>query len=277
MKKDDILFFSPFSGIWKHSIVEKQISNQLKNKFTVHKIFCDGYFSDFCTVMNAKNLTLLSSKESKDLVCTNCKKNREVLKDDYEIAIEINEQMFRSPEFLDFKRSLKSMNFESLYPMEFLGVKVGKIAIAETILKFKIIDNEFAPEQLKFYRLKITQCVQSILMAKSALSKADFKFVFIFSPQYAITGAFAAYCETIGITVYAIQLTGNFSERTRSVTIYNWAKWRLNLAPLYEWRAVHYVPSKHELNRATKHLKFLQIPNSPFVYLPVRKGQSIRY
>ncbi len=275
VEKESVLFFAPFSGIWKHALSEYGLIRILKKKYKVYDIRCDRYFREFCTVMNNKNLDLASSHDDKEQICFACKKNAKLLN-------------FRGITRLDLKvptndlninstiSSIYTKDFKELYSLEFNSIPIGRIAIFESIIKYKKTDFNFSEEELAHYRTKVVHALKASLIADAAASIINPKFVFIHSPQYAVGGSFGAYFERKKIKVYAISQSSNASERYRSVMLWNWNKHKLNNPAKESWAEGTKSVSKLDLKRASRHLEYLKAGNSPFIYSPRHNGNSIR-
>ena len=203
VEKESVLFFSPFSGIWKHALAEYGIMRILKKKYKVYDIRCDRYFREFCTVMNNKNLDLVSSYDAKEQICFACKKKaqlfnvRGITRLDLEVPtndLNINSTI----------ASIYAKDFKELYTLEFNSIPIGRIAVFESIIKYKKRDFNFSEEELAHYRTKVVHALKASLIADAAASIINPKFVFLHSPQYAVGGGFGAYFERKKIKVYTI-------------------------------------------------------------------------
>jgi hypothetical protein len=275
VEKESVLFFAPFSGIWKHSLSEYGLIRILKNKYKVYDIRCDRYFREFCTVMNNKNLDLVSSHDDKEQICFACKKNAKLLNvrgiTRLELEVPINDLNINST-----IASIYTKDFKELYNLEFNSIPVGRIAVFESIIKYKKTDFNFSEEELAHYRTKVIHALKASLIADAAANIINPKFVFIHSPQYAVGGSFGAYFERKKIKVYAISQSSNASERYRSVMLWNWNKHKLNNPAKESWVEGTKSVSKSDLKRASRHLKYLKTGNSPFTYSAKYTGNSIR-
>ena len=275
VEKESVLFFSPFSGIWKHALAEYGIMRILKKKYKVYDIRCDRYFREFCTVMNNKNLDLVSSYDAKEQICFACKKNaqlfnvRGITRLDLEVPtndLNINSTI----------ASIYAKDFKELYTLEFNSIPIGRIAVFESIIKYKKRDFNFSEEELAHYRTKVVHALKASLIADAAASIINPKFVFIHSPQYAVGGSFGAYFERKKIKVYTINHSNIAPERYKSIILWNWNKYKLNNPAKESWAEGTKSVSKLDLKRASRHLKYQKAENSPFIYSPRYSGNSIR-
>lgn len=271
-----ILFYSPFSGIWKHAVADFQIKKSLARYAQVIDIDCDGFFAELCTVMNMKKLSLQSTKDEKQLVCLNCKKNSSITKHDKIFRFTPSKEIFYEKDVLALQNQIQHMNLSDLRNFHYLGVNIGKISLFETIIKYKKNDFNLKSEEINFYKIKVLHAAKSTLIAKEVISKFNPTHVVIFNPQYSIPGAFASYCEIHGIPVYGINFSYNFNEISRAVSIWNWNTFKLNSPALHKWKENRVESSKKEINRAKKHSLASSSANTSYAYSLKQSNRSAR-
>jgi len=242
----------------------------------VYDVRCEEYFAEFCTVMSMKRLQVSNSNNEKNAICIGCKKNSEKLKVKNVIHPELDNRIFQDSDYISLLNDIESMEFGDLFNLKFKLVEIGRIAILETSLHFKKIDLEFENNELAHYRIKLIHAAKSILIAKELFSKLEFRIVFIHSPEYSVGGAFAAYCELQKIKVFNISFSLNMAEKSSSLMIYDWAKYKLLLPQPTLAYSQNYSPSKSSLKRAGRHLSRILEEESPFVFSSRKKGVSTR-
>ena len=274
--KESLLFFSPFSGNWKAALTEHQIMKSLTRDFDIFDIRCDEYFREFCTVMNAKRLDISSDEKSKKNICQSCIKNTQILKSKKIQTSTILKSLFMDEEYIKLQKDITDTDVSELIHQKFRELNIGKLSIFETIIKYKKIDFQFEPIQLLHYRTKLLHAAKSVLIAEEILMEIKPKAIFIFSPEYAVTGAFAEYCISKGFRVYGIHFAANANEIFQTVQIFDWKKYKLRLPSLEYWNNEQVSVSGSALNRIKKHLPALRDPHAAFVYSSQKSGASIR-
>ena len=273
--KKEVLFFSPFSGIWKHSLAEFTLMKLISKRYRVKVIRCEQTFSEFCTVMNAKGLAISSTEYEKKSICAGCLKNASLLRNpDFEVLS--YQSTFTDLESKSVEEKIENASTEDLIRFEFLKVPVGKISTFETIIKFKKTTLNFSGSEIEHLRAKIKHAVRSVMIAREILAKNSPRCVFVFNPEYAVGGAFSDYCTRLGIKVYSVKFTYNSSENTRSVLIWNWGRYKLSSPALEAWASGDRKVNRKELVRASRHLDNVLKSNSLFVYSTQSTGVSSR-
>lgn len=247
----------------------------LSKKYNVSVIRCDRAFSEFCTVMNFKGLDLTSTNIEKHAICNGCLENGSMLnKSDFKTfmfeAADIDEAC------QDFIGKINTLDAESLVQLKFKEIPVGKLSAFETIIKFKKTNMELTNTEILHLRTKIMHAARSISIAHQVFAQYRPRCVFIFNPQYAVGGAFSEYCIKLGVKVYGVNFTFNLSEVTKSVLVWNWARYKLSSPAIESWANGNRKVTRGELVRAKRHLVTLEKAKSPFVYSSQFSGKSTR-
>jgi hypothetical protein len=273
--REEVLFFSPFSGIWKHSLAEHALMKIVSKCYQVTVIRCERTFEEFCTVMNSKGLQLSSSEFEKKNICDGCLENANLLHNPNFDQL-LYESVPIQEESQNILSEIQRLDAKSLINLKFMEIDVGKLSAFETIIKFKKTNLEFSENEILHLRTKIKHAVRAILIARETVARNQPKCVFVFNPQYAVGGAFSNYCTNLGIKVYGVNFTFNSSENSRSVLVWNWGRYKLGSPAIESWAMVDRKVTKNDIARAKRHLKTLVKSNSPFVYSTQSSGKSTR-
>jgi hypothetical protein len=274
--KETLLFFSPFSGNWKAALAEHQVMKSLSKDFHVVDVRCEEYFHEFCTVMNAKRLDISSEERMKKSICQGCITNKSLLKSKRVKTKTVPKSLFVDEEFNQLQISIADLDVPELFSQKFRNLEIGRIGIFESIIKYKKINFQFEPIQLLHFRTKMLHASKSILIAEEILKGLKPKAIFIFSPEYAVTGAFAEYGISKGFRVYGVHFTANANEIFQTLQIFDWEKFKLRLPALEYWDTGQVSVSESGLARVGKHLPALRDPHAAFVYSSQKSGASIR-
>ena len=182
----------------------------------------------------------------------------------------------KDKEYKAVESKIKNYSVTQLRNLKILSVPVGKIALFEAIIKYKKNSLSFSDFELEYYRIKVKHAVRSVFIARETLANSNPKFIFVFGAQYAVGGAFSEFCIRHGVKVYAINFSSNISEITRSVTAWDWGKFKLDSPAYSSWSKNHTPASKTETMRAQRHLKRLYKSKSVFTYSSIASGKSTR-
>ncbi len=219
-KKIKVVFFSPFSFIWPHALPEYQLATLLsKEGATVSMIGCGKSYSKFCTSMEAARLTVDSTAEEKSDICRRCVRNRELLRghsDEISFSLiegDIDDQVdgFEVPQ-----------EAKDILAYEVDSVPVGKLALYETLIKFKKKNMILSDEEKRYFAISLQNARKVVKQAGAAIKSEKPDVIICYSPQYVIPGIFSAVAKREGVRVIFIEGSSNDVERYSHLRMWDW-------------------------------------------------------
>lgn len=268
-KKKKIVFFSPFSYIWKHSISELQLAKILRrNGFEVNVVGCNSAVDDYCTPMSLAKCSFDSQDKSK--VCHTCIRNRKL------------SNLNRNLEFVWFNNSNRDevneydmLKLNEKLNFDLDGIKVGKLAAYETLINFKKTDFNFNKVEEAHYNASFRMALKTFYWSMEYLKAAPPEFVVIYSPQYVVPGIFASVAEKFGCKVVFIEGSSDDTERYSNIRMWDWNKFGLTQPALsYLDEFSNYGLSKKRRLKAEKYLKAKSNSKNLSVYSSNAKGED---
>jgi hypothetical protein len=225
--------------------------------------------------MEANNISVDANLQIKSDVCKKCITSSKVL----DITGGARTKNLPSPS--DYERSkifdlLASINYDRLTDFEFMGICVGRIALYETLIRFKKVDLVLNSSEKVYFKIKVAQVMEMVAISFSVLKKENPDVVVCYSPQYSITGAFSAVCKQKGIRVIFMEGSGNISERESHLRLWDWETYGLTQPAMFHLEQFHKfsLTPKRKL-RAQIQLSKITSGDSYSVYSPKKIGISI--
>jgi hypothetical protein len=252
--KKKALFFSPFAGIWPHSLAERRLIDQLeKLDVEIHVVGCNKLFNEHCTVMESWKIELDANSKIKEKCCSRCIFASKLLFGKKENFFYLND--FISETQIETHRSnIKNLTSQELRNLKYNNIEIGTHALYETLLKFKQINTDFIDEKLEFYRNSV---LNSLLVAEAAsnfIKQKEFDFAFIYSPQYGVNNTFASTIEAKVKKTFLIEASPNLNESYSALRIWNWHKFGLVNPALFAWENFKEYSFEKEIeSRAVAH------------------------
>lgn len=274
MKKKRVAFLSPHAGIWAHALPEGFLAKSIDDqRFEVSRISCDGTFQHHCTVMEASRVTLESSSAEKEAICRRCIKNADALRPfyrgrDYKIS-----RYLSAAEAAQAKQMVERLDAAGLEKLTHLGVEVGTISSYETLLKYKKTAWAFSEEEFAHLKTYATHALMSLMAFRHLYEELRPDILICYSPQYAVNGVCARYCELQGTKVYFVEGSANLDERYKAVRVWDWTAFGMTNPGMKYWPEVdrHHL-SEADLDRARAHNAQLVSGHSFSVYSEPEKG-----
>lgn len=263
-----VLYFNPYSGILEHLKIEKDLHRVARNsKMSVDFLRCDGFYSEFCTVMSAMSLNPKSSHTEKKDVCTRCKsldsfsrdlKKSNYLVIDHLISPEIEQQV---------SRLMSKIDVDNWMDFELNGVFFGRVASYEFLLRHKLSSPVVPLELWVELRKEIESTLTTYLTAYDFLRSSNYKMVGVYNFLYGMNRAFSLAAEHLGIRTFSVQGNGYVQSLHSRYLIYdtNSRFWYLNSSS--DWTTAREYPiAPWQILQVYRHFRALFKAKSVWVY-----------
>lgn len=263
-----VLYFNPYSGILEHLKIEKDLHRVARNsKMIVDFLRCDGFYSEFCTVMSAMSLNPKSSYTEKQNICTKCKSldrfSRDLKKSNYLVIDHLI-----SPEIEQQVSSLMSkIDVENWMNFELKGVFFGRVASYEFLLRHKLSSSVVPLELWEELRTEIESTLTTYFTAYDFLKLSNYEMVGVYNFLYGINRAFSLAAEHLGIRTFSVQGNGFVQSLHSRYLIYdtNSSFWYLNSSA--DWTmAKEYPIGPWQILQVYRHFRALFKAKSVWVY-----------
>lgn len=198
MKKEKILFFSPFQAIEKHAFPEAALALTLpKDKFEVSYLGCGKMFQSFCIAHTANGLTELASDYEKNLVCELCVNSRKQVFRHFPSSDVLDFYYDRSWEF-EIDQYIHSLSRTEIYESKFHGIFAARIAAFEFILEHKIFEIEaISDEQFSYYKIRLKPVLRALLAFRSYAARNTFDKLFVYIQPYSVNNVVRAVAKDL--------------------------------------------------------------------------------
>ena len=269
------------SGLWIHAATEAKIAQQAaKDGWEVATINCDGFLKGFCSVRASRNRTV--AQVTKGIDCKDCLYTNKSTSRINQARGVANIQLGKllSAEHLHAIKLLLSEAKELDDPLDFeySGMKLGRIASHETMLRYKQTEASIPLDGLDDYFLQLEDCLRvffsfSILLAD--VSKGS-KFL-IRNTDYSTHRVVAMMAEKAGHIVV------NMSEPMSFNRVYSYAKFDRFISGVpsrYSYRnsfdsvPMRFDPTPYELKSMDQYIDFLAKAKGYQVYSRKKTSRS---
>jgi hypothetical protein len=270
-----IAIFAPFSLIHNHQLAEYRVAAALKQEgCEIDFITCKSGLPGFCTVMESLRENPSIDPRRKKEICNSCESKSNAVTDRLKThKISFYENSNQANQSFEL---LKIYN-EELQDKMFLDVNVGRLALYETLLKFKKTNTNLNQEQQFYFLQTLNNALVTASSTERFLSNRKIDKVILYSPQYAVPGAFAAVAEKFGIECFFMEGSSNFLERYSHIRIWRWKDYGLSQPAMYNLdRFSSYCVNSSAKRRAINQIKTLEKAGSFSVYSSKPKGSKTR-
>ena len=156
-----------------------------------------------------------------------------------------------------------------------MSIPVGKIAIYESIIKFKLNKLDMNKSQKQFYLEKIKTTISAIQAGVEIIKRFSPDIIIVNNPGYVVGGAFTEIALQRKIRIYNFSAPGVLSEFYSTANLYKLEKkaWAPDLRP--KWVENNTINTKSRV-RIWNYKRFMKKASSPFIYSEENKNESAR-
>lgn len=274
--KKCVLLFSPYSGIWAHSLSEAQLLAQLSpDEFEVIALNCGGAFVEHCAVRESLKIDLLDSEKVRKPICNDCGNCAVKIGKEFSFQQFWIEEIVTQDDRVEINRLLLEVNEKNYADFTYRGQPLGRLASYETLIKFKKTSLDLNSHEFKYYQTCLKQAMLSSVAVDHLLSIKVIDISFIYSPQYSANIAAAKTLEDHKIPVYFVEGSSNIRERYSALRVWSWSEHKLVNPALDYYAKPRAEPMSKDVERVQGHLDELVKASSYSVYSPRSNGLDI--
>ena len=267
--KKTVLLFSPYSGIWAHSLSEAQLLSQLsREEFDVIALNCGGAFIEHCAVRESLRIDLGDSVKVRKPICNNCGDCAKEIGKEFGFQQFWIEEIVTNDDKAEIDLLLSELNEENFSDFIYRGQPLGQLASYETLIKFKKTSMDLNFHEFRYYQTCLKQAMLSSIAVDRLLSIKEINMSFIYSPQYSANIAAARTLEDHKIPVYFVEGSSNIRERYSALRVWSWGAHKLVNPALNYFVKSSTEPESKDVERVQGHLDELVKASSYSVYSP---------
>lgn len=203
-----VIFFSPYSAIWKHTEVELAfLEHQRLSINDAIFISCGGLYSSFCNAMSAYGLTENSSPEIKSKICAICKKTS-IFKEKTGLNIQYIENYMNQDKNNLVSKFISSVTKKNWAESTFYEIPIGRAALFEIQLRYKLNNLDLDDEIWRIYIKQLEYCAKTVIFAREFLSANSTSSVVVYNELYSLNYAFTSVAKVMDIPIFSLQANG---------------------------------------------------------------------
>ena len=266
----NILIFSPYSGIWVHSMPEMVIARELvKSGHDVHIMRCDGTLDKYCPVMTAYGKVFESSAKNKARICNACTNARLVLDDESCTTTSVLIDHLASDDFLKIEKALTSITPQNFENFHIDGLPIGKYATYELLLTHKISNLAEIDKIWVEYLENLKQCLIAHKAVSNFLKINPIDRLVVYNSLYSLNRTAVKYAEKNNIKWSTIHGGKNVEDMLQTLTVNSSDAHDLLITRSNEWKKWESIPlSPLEIKSVRKNLEYILEAKSAFIYSP---------
>lgn len=240
----NLLFFTPHAALWPHTAPEAYLARSLAE--CGHKIsyLTCGKAQTYCAPMTARRLSPGCTPEESARICSDCRAGANAIARVYRFPVDALARYLNDDDCAKFDdMATEAVTAKSL-DTEYLGVKVGRIALYEFTLAHKKMSTELNEMQWREYQVYLANALRTLQSFARYLKDNRPGAILTFSPQYSNINSCMQYAINQGVRVFFIESGTNLAHRLGTMRVWDWKVHKLVNPALTYW-------DKSELNPVT--------------------------
>ena len=272
------LLVDPHADIWAHSRVMLQIAlSLLKQGHSVLSINCDKALRGHCTVDESHKIGPSVDGTGQPRSCSSCTSTAHA--SDRLLAtfpkfssVSVSALVPRGEEIALLRDQRAATFLDLIEPRS--GCPVGKLALYETFLRFKLSSSlELSPEASRYQKIYALNAYRMAGAGVELAERHEFDAVISYSPQYSSVGSFCWAFEQKSIPVYFVEGSSGISQRFSHFRFWNWTKFGLDGD---KRQVFEFIPRNENISSKTvEHFSLIENGASYAVYSP-RPSKKLR-
>lgn len=272
-----VLFFSPHQTILPHSIPEiVAFRSLLQQGISVSTLGCKGALQRRCTSQDAKNIYESGLTIQKSDLCRECIKAQKQIKEIPGVASALDIEDLITEEEWHEANNLIEARVQDLINLEISGVPVGRLALYETVLTFKLISNNLTGESERYYQDLLFGSILICFASKSLMKTESYDFLMLHNSLYCHNQTLSQNLHSSGTQTISFHCGLNFAYRENRLIIVNdnFKKFIASLKLEFTKIGGHHI-QEEIFNKILEHIKVSSGGGTVFAYSSPMQNESV--
>lgn len=265
-----VVIFAPYAAIRVHSFPEALVASSIAKAGTeVLYVSCDGMMIEGCAAMSAYKMSPKSPIAARTLMCSVCRRQRDALSQGVGSSV-VSMESFLTPDLESELATLASeIDVADIINLDIDGFKVGRIALHETILNYKLTAlDELTSEALTDFRIRLLHVLRSLHVTKSLIQKHSPSRIITYNTHLSTNYIMMLIAEREGVPTFGLHAGGNMAKRLSSLYVFRrdmvqlYQDWIARFE--YEWSSL--PTTANGIRDAAQHFRALTSGQSVWVY-----------
>ncbi len=274
----NLLFFTPHAELWPHTAPEAYLARALAEcKHTISYLTC-GKAQTYCASMTARHLTPGCTAEASARICSDCVTSANAISRVYHFPVNVLARYLNKEDFVKFEAIAAEAIASKSLDVEYLGIKIGRLALYEFTLAHKKVSTELSAIQWKEYKVYLVNALRTLQAFARYLERARPDAILTFSPQYSNNNSAMQYAISQGVRVLFIESGTNLANRLDTMRVWDWKVHKLVNPALMYWNKSELNPvTSYSADQVTRHFRQLLSGQHFAVFsAPYGGGSSMR-
>lgn len=263
-----VLFFSPYGGIWKHSIIEQSLATKLTNDgHDITFMTCEKALAAPCLNMQAHGFTVAPNLLQIEEICGKCCFHSKLATQRGHVeSLSIGNSISKedADEIALLLAGIKPSNWRDF---QFLGIDVGLYSSYEFLLNHKLLTFEIPVELWGNFLKSIHNSLIALVSIRNILKHEKFDCVITYNRLYSTNNVISKYVEQLGGKSLSLTALGPMNDMYGRLLVTTSDSQLFSLNKSQPWLESRNIPlNKLQIQNVMDHLHAIFDAKSPWVY-----------
>lgn len=231
----NLLFFTPHAALWSHTAPEAYLARALAECGHRIRYLTCGRAQTYCAPMTAHHLAPGCDPELSERVCTDCQAGANAISRAYHFPLDALARYLNADDLANFDAMAVAAVATKSLDTEYLGVRVGRVALYEFTLAHKKMSIELTELQWREYQIYLANALRTLQGFARYLEEHCPDSILTFSPQYSNINSCMQYAINQGVKVLFIESGTNLAHRLGTMRVWDWKVHKLVNPALTYW------------------------------------------
>lgn len=194
-----------------------------------------GKAQSYCAAMTARRIDPGCKAEESARTCSDCQATAKAIARVYKFSVDALARYLSDEDFAMFETMAAAAVAAKSLDTEYMGVKVGRIALYELTLAHKKMSTELNELQWIDYHFYLANALRTLKGFARYLKSNRTDAILTFSPQYSNINSAMQYAISQGIRVLFIESGTNLAHRLGTMRVWDWRVHKLVNPALTHW------------------------------------------
>jgi hypothetical protein len=254
----NLLFFTPHAALWPHTAPEAYLARGLVEcGHTISYLTC-GKAQTYCAPMTARGLGPGCDDKQSTRTCSDCLAGANAIARVYRFPVDALANYLNQEDFAKLQAMAAEAVASKSLDTEYLGVKVGRVALYEFTLAHKKMSTKLTELQWMEYHFYLANSLRTLQGFARYLENNRPDAILTFSPQYSNINSAMQYAINQGVRVSFIESGTNLAHRLGTMRVWDWKVHKLVNPALTYWDKSELNPvTPYSADKVTGHFKQL--------------------
>lgn len=262
------IFFSPFAGIWEHSLIEFGLASRLE-KFghEIKIIRCSTELVHKCVVQDYLDIPFAENNKTGVNACSVCVSRGKFLSKHFNLTTLNLDDFIDDEEREKINSELRIFDIENWEGYKFKDLNLGKMAAYELFIKYKLRDRIIPSQHQPEYIASLKSSILTAIGMQKIINSLKPDNLIVYNSLYSANNVASKVANSYGVKTFTLHAGPNIAHRLNSLTLSSQPSQIFEISNSKSWdNFKKSTPTDLDFSLAFDHLQAIRRGSDAFTY-----------